>query len=124
MPFAVLLDASDRADPSLDGTCTSLALIQALVDCARSPAPLVLLSRGTQVAEPLSMGVPASGVAGGGAWGFGRTLRLEHAGMHNQRVIMTWWNAHETVDGNMRLFFSMTTSTHHLATMTRDTSGW
>ena len=81
--IALLLEASDRMGPHAEGMRAALALINSLVRSASSPT-LLLLSRGAQVAAPLSVAAAACGVANGGAWGFGRVARLEHAGQCTQ----------------------------------------
>ena len=72
---AAMLAGSDSASPSLQGVTLAVALAQQLAGHAQPPRVLVATSGA--LAFGAACGV--SGAAHGGAWGFARVLRLEHA---------------------------------------------
>ena len=74
---AVLLSEAAATAPCTEGVHLALAMVQQLVGCTR-PVHFSVLTRG---ALGLGGAHDASGAAHGGAWGFARVLRLEHAAM-------------------------------------------
>ena len=76
--IALLLDEAGSVAPSLGGLEAALSLAQQLVRSAtKEPLPLVVRVCGVVPALPRAGGLPASGAAHGGSWGFARVLRLE-----------------------------------------------
>ena len=74
----MLLCGDETSAPSLHGTRLALTIAQQLSAISRPPRVLVL-TYGALAADGAHA---ASDVAHGGAWGFGRVLRLEHAALH------------------------------------------
>ena len=89
----VLLPAASSAAPSSNSARFALALAQRLASYAK-PLRLVLVTNGAFVVAAGGGGgggngggaPPTSACAHGGAWGFARVLRLEHAAMRAQSI--------------------------------------
>ena len=77
---AVVLQASDSAAPLLCGTHLALALAQQLAGHMKPPRVLML------TCGVLALGGAPSAAAHGGAWGFARVLRLEHAALRTRSI--------------------------------------
>ena len=75
----MLLEAHGSAAPSLHGMHPVLALAQQLAGRIEPPPRVVMLTCGA-----LAFGGAPSDAAHGGAWGFARVLRLEHAALRTQ----------------------------------------
>ena len=73
----VLLDAAETVGPSLQGTKTSVSVVQQLMRLGSTAPQLLLLTGGVQASSPMAGAATASTAAHGGAWGLGRVLRLE-----------------------------------------------
>merc|ERR1712185_491770 len=77
---ALLLEACDSTAPSLHGMHVAIALTQQLAGGATTPRVLML------TCGSLAANAEPSDAAHGGAWGFARVLRLEHAALRTQSV--------------------------------------
>merc|ERR1712185_225369 len=76
---AMLLEACSSASPLLHAMHLALALAQQLAGRMAPPRRVVMLTCGA-----LACGGAPSDAAHGGAWGFARVLRLEHAALRAQ----------------------------------------
>ena len=75
----MILESRGSATPSLHGMHLVLALAQQLAGGIEPPPRVVMLTCGA-----LAFGGAPSDAAHGGAWGFARVLRLEHAALRTQ----------------------------------------
>ena len=78
---AMLLEACSSVAPLLHAMHLALALAQQLAGRMEPPRRVVMLTCGV-----LACGGAPSSAAHGGAWGFARVLRLEHAALRTQSI--------------------------------------
>ena len=78
--LALLLEGTGSSHPAVSSACALLALVQNLMPMPEAPA-LVMVTHGAclPLVHRESLSPVYGGACHGGAWGFGRTLRLERA---------------------------------------------